>query len=279
MLARALTCFSSLACVIAPASLASAEPQKPSHQSQFVQPVEPEKSAPADAPAQREVFPGVRVDVVSKLVEIDGSIAIDAHRTNDKGQTLVVFLETLVCTRDSKEHESLVVTDAKASQVHAALLLVGLKPGEPGRWEGRREGEKNTLVGIAPKGDAVRVTIAPRNEDGSLGDEVDALEWVVNQRDARPFRAVEPDAALVFAGSKMVKPRRRMIDPERSDQPEVYAGDLEGTIVGLTSFGTETIGVTAMYNPDAGTQEPEWIARGSMPAMNTRVLLRVRPAK
>lgn len=278
MLVRALTHSASLACMIASVSLAGVEPQPASQQTQAAEPAKPAQQAAADSLAPREVFPGVRVDVASKLVEIDGTIAIDAHRTTDKGQRLVVFLETLVCMKDSKEHESLVVTDAKASQVHAALLLVGLKPGEPGRWERRKDGDKNTLVGIAPKGDAVRVTIATKHEDGTLGDEVDALEWVVNQRDARAFRQIEPDAALVFAGSKMVKPRRRMIDPEKSDQPEVYAGDLEGTIVGLTSFGTETIGVTAMYNPDAGTQEPEWIASERLPAVGSKAVVRVRPA-
>lgn len=263
-----------LTCVIALASALAIEPSKPD-----AQPATPLPTGPIDPKPTREVFPGVRVDVASKLVEIDGTVAIDAHRTTDKGQKLVVFLETLVCMKDSKEHESLVVTDAKASQVHAALLLVGLKPGEPGRWERRKEGDKNTLIGVTPKGDAVRVTIAPKRDDGTLGDEVDALEWVLNQRDAKAFCQIEPDAALVFAGSQMVKPRRRMIDPEKTDQPEVYAGDLEGTIVGLTSFGTETIGVTAMYNPDAGMQEPEWIASEKLPTVNTKVLVRIRPAK
>lgn len=263
-------------CVTALASASSIEPSKPDAASQ---PAPAPADTPADPQPMREVFPGVRVDVASKLVEIDGAIPIDAHRTTDKGQKLVVFLETLVCMKDSKEHESLVVTDAKASQVHAALLLVGLKPGEPGRWERRKEGDKNTLVGVAPKGDAVRVTIAPKRDDGTRGDETDALEWVLNQRDAKGFRQIEPDAALVFAGSQMVKPRRRMINPEKTDQPEVYAGDLEGTIVGLTSFGTETIGVTAMYNPDAGTQEPEWIASERLPAVGTKVVVRVRPAR
>lgn len=269
-----------LTCVTALASAPLVEPSKTDAAAQpAAQPATPRLTGPTDPQPVREVFPGVRVDVTTKLVEIDGTIAIDAHRTTDKGQKLVVFLETLVCMKDSKEHESLVVTDAKASQVHAALLLVGLRPGEPGRWERRKEGDKNTLIGVAPKGDGVRVTIAPKRDDGTPGDEVDALEWVVNQRDAKGFRQVEPDAALVFAGSKMVKPRRRMIDPEKTDQPEVYAGDLEGTIVGLTSFGTETIGVTAMYNPDAGTQEPQWIAADTLPTVNTKVLVRIRPAK
>lgn len=238
----------------------------------------PNTPTPTQAPrGMREVFPGVRVDVADKLVEFDGTVPIDAHRVTDKGAKLVVFLETIVCTRDSKEHESLVVTSVKASQVHAALLLIGLKPGAPGKWERKEDEGKKTLVGVPPRGDDVRVTVAEQRGDGTIGPETDVLEWVVDHRDGRGFRVIEPDASLVFAGSAMVRPRRRMIDPENAERPEVYAGDTEGTVVGLTSFGTETIGVTAMYNPDAATQEPQWIAAPSVPKVDTRVVVRVRP--
>lgn len=233
--------------------------------------------APADADTVREVFPGVRVDIRNKLVEIDGTIPIDTHRVNDNGQKLVVFLETLVCMKDSKEHESLVVTDAKASQAHAALLLIGLSPGEPGSWKQERQSGSSRWIGLPPTGSPVQVTIAVRNADGTIGPETDALEWVVDQRDGRTFRQTEPKVAYVFAGSKMVQARRRMIDPEQEPRPEVYAGDLEGTIVGLTSFGTETIGVTAMYSPDTSKEEPRWIASDSLPAVNSKVIVRIRP--
>lgn len=249
------------------ASLAATQPTKPATTAEPQQPAE----------SLREVFPGVRVDVANKLVEIDGTIPIDAHRTNDKGQRLVVFLETLVCMKDSKEHESLVVTDAKASQAHAAMLLIGLAPGAPGSWKQEREGAASKWIGVPPIGSRVAVTVAPKNADGTVGPETDALEWVVDQRDGRTLREIEPGVAYVFAGSKMVQARRRMIDPENQPRPEVYAGDLEGTVVGLTSFGTEAIGVTAMYSPDTAKEEPRWIARETMPDVNSKVIVRIRP--
>jgi hypothetical protein len=262
------------ACLGSIALIAATEPQKPAPASTPAS--APEATPQAPAP-MREVVPGVRVDVTNKLVEIDGTIAIDAHRTNDKGQRLVVFLETLVCMKDSKEHESLVVTDAKASQAHAALLLIGLAPGTPGSWNQEREAEKSKWVGVPPTGSPVRVTIASKNADGAIGPETDALEWVVDQRDGRTFRQIEPGVAYVFAGSKMVQARRRMIDPDNQPRPEVYAGDLEGTVVGLTSFGTEAIGVTAMYSPDTSKEEPRWIASEKLPDVNTKVVVRIRP--
>lgn len=270
MLPLLLACVSSLASA---STLGGNEPLPPQNAPARAT----DNPAHADAPTLREVFPGVRVDVANKLVEIDGTIAIDAHRTSDKGQRLVVFLETLVCMKDSKEHESLVVTDAKASQAHAAMLLIGLTPGAPGSWKQEREDAATKWIGVPPTGSRVLVTIAPKNADGTIGPETDALDWVVDQRDGRTLRQIEPDVAYVFAGSKMVQARRRMIDPENQPRPEVYAGDLEGTVVGLTSFGTEAIGVTAMYSPDTAKEEPRWIARETMPDVNTKVVVRIRP--
>jgi hypothetical protein len=259
------------ACIGAVGLIAATEPTNPA-----ISPTPDPAPQQAQTP-MREVFPGLRVDVATKLVEIDGTIAIDAHRTTDKGQKLVVFLETLVCMKDSKEHESLVVTDVKASQAHAALLLIGLSPGTPGSWRQEREAEKSKWVGVPPTGSPVLVTIAPKHADGTIGPETDALEWVVDQRDSRTFRQIEPGVAYVFAGSKMVQARRRMIDPDDQPRPEVYAGDLEGTVVGLTSFGTEAISVTAMYSPDTSKEEPRWIASENLPKVNTKVVVRIRP--
>ena len=41
------------------------------------------------------------------------------------------WLEQVACMVGTREHESLVVVEAKPSEVHAALLLLGLEPGTP----------------------------------------------------------------------------------------------------------------------------------------------------
>ena len=41
------------------------------------------------------------------------------------------LLELVVCTKNSKEHESIVVMNARPLQVHTALLLLGARPGTP----------------------------------------------------------------------------------------------------------------------------------------------------
>ena len=96
-----------------------------------------------------DAFPYVRVDRAAGVVEFDGIVPIDAHDP----KTPLVFLEEFVCTPDSREYESLVVTKAKPSHVHAALLLAGGLAGKPGewRWAGPPEGRRKPATPTAGK--------------------------------------------------------------------------------------------------------------------------------
>lgn len=206
----------------------------------------------------KEVFPGVRVDVGAGLVEFDGIVPIDAHDP----ETPVVYLEVVACTPDTKEHEALVMTEARPSHVHAALLLIGLEPGAPGGWAW--EGEEVRVV--PPRGDGVEITLEYADERGEIV-RASPEEWVVLVTGARfgaDLGAREP--RWIFAGSVM---RRRA-------EREVYAADETGVLIGLTTFGTETIGWSRVLSPDSTVQEPEWIADAArVPRAGTRVAVRV----
>ena len=53
-----------------------------------------------------------------------------------------------------------------------------------------------------------------------------------------------------------------------------------GTIIGLTTFGSEVIAWSRVISPDSGVQAPEWIADFSKtPPANTRVRVRIRKAE
>jgi hypothetical protein len=205
----------------------------------------------------REIFPHVRLDKENKVVEFDGEVPIDCHNP----KTPRIYLEVTVCTRNSKEHETLVVTDAKPSHVHAALLLAGLKPGKPGSW--RPEG--NDIVRIPPEGDAVEVTIVYRGTDGREV-EIPADEWAINAATGKKL-GEGAAGAWVFAGSRMV--------PYQGH--EFYDADGTGTLIGLTTFGSETVAYTRIFSPESSVDEPEWIADAAgVPGYGTRVVVRVR---
>lgn len=230
-------------------------------------PEKPEVGRPAQhAPAPggpREVFPGVRADVKARIVEFDAEVPIDCHDP----KTPHVYLEVFVCTPDTKEHEALAMTRVRPSHVHAALLACGYAPGRPGSWSWDPDAKQ--LNTHPPTGDALDVFIACR---GPGDQEVEARisDWVVST-DGRRFRASDPDRPgwWVFAGSTTARRAGR----------EVYDADGTGTLVGLTTFGMETIAWRDVLSHEASVQEPEWIADAKLvPRIGTRVVIRIRPA-
>lgn len=220
----------------------------------------PNTEAPSAAPVHppppplREVFPHVRVDAAAGIVEFDGSVPIDAHNA----ETPRVYLEVLACIPDTKEHEALVLTHARPSHVHAALLLCGLEPGTPGRWDW----EGTLIRAIPPTGPRVRVTAAYEREGRTV--EAPLSAWVVDARSGESLEALSGDAALVFAGSRM------------SRRGDMYQADGEGCLIGLSTFGGETVAWPNMFNPDSGVEEPRWIAGPATPPRGTAVRVRVR---
>jgi len=210
----------------------------------------------APAPDPRDVFPHIRVDVGRRLVEIAGEVPIDV-----RGPTPRVYLEVLVCARDTKEHEALVVTDARASHVHGALLLVGLQPGTPGvwRWDGVRP------VATPPTGDGIDVLVAWRDASGQER-EAPLASWAESTSDGATLDAAGDPNGFCFAGSVMA----------RQGGGEVYRADIDGTIVGLTAFGGETVAWRRMESPESGVKTPHWIAKASIPPAGTPVVVRLR---
>lgn len=218
----------------------------------------------------REVFPGVRFDKTGGGVEFDGEIAVDAHSK----ETPNVFLEVIICRADSREHESVVVTKALPSHVHAALLLLGAQPGAPASW---RKDEKGSIVSVPPTGQSVAVTITFVAPSGLLYT-LPVADMVKSQRGGTKL-GVPPKGAsfpttgvdrFVFAGSRFMKVQGA----------ERYAADISGTIVGLCSFGDEPVAWTGVFSPDAATEEPQWMIDATVtPPKGTKVTVRMELAK
>jgi hypothetical protein len=140
--------------------------------------------------------------------------------------------------------------------------MIGLEPGAPGAWrwgEGASRPEAD-----APKGPGVRVTVRPVGGEG-----VEIREWVV-QRDG--VTRLPAEEHLVFAGSIF----RKLGAPGQAR--EVYGADADGTIVGLTAFGAETIAWTGMYHHDTAVEQPAWIADPKhVPKFGTQVDVLIEP--
>ncbi len=242
----------------------------------------PPLSAPAMAARSnlRDLFPHIRADLEARIIEVDGIVPLDCHNP----KTPRVYLEQFVCAPDSKEHESLVMTRALPSHLHAALLAIGLTPGSPGSFE-RDPAAPGGVRALAATGDRLRISVVrePERTGDCTGFNVPMPEpltdWVVHAENGEPFAAhretkigerLGGEPGFVFSGSRMVVHQGR----------EVYDADGAGTIVGLTSFGSEVISWSRTISPDSALDEPVWIADvARVPKMGTPVTLRIEPAR
>ncbi len=204
---------------------------------------------PEETPQQlRELLPGIRV--ADGVVEFGGQIAIDAHHPD----TPDVYLEMFITAPDSREHESLIVTDIKPSNLHAALLAAGFESGAP--LSRGSDGEP-----IPAHGDTLVIEVA--EEQGN--PEFKAItDWVMHVEHKSGIVDDERWAGFVFAGSALTR--------------RGYEADGAGTIASLTSFGNDVIAPTWTVSHLAEIDEPVWIAnRELIPKKGTPVTVRIRP--
>lgn len=206
------------------------------------------------AQAEAQAFPHITINSQERWIELEARVPI----TLDDPDAPFVYLELIACIPDTKEHEVLVVTPARPSHVHAALLLLGLTPGEPGSWAW--DGE--TMTGVPPSGDPVSIELIYTNE---AGERVVSRphEWIVNAHTNEPF----PEGHWVFAGS-------RIVDWQGE---EFYDADGAGVLIGLTTFGSEVLAWPEVISHDSQVEEPVWIANAqTTPALDTPVTVRIR---
>lgn len=254
-----LLCLGVVGCSARPRPRAEVTPPPPEAVSAATVRLATIEPPPEPVSSLRDVFPYVRVNAAQGLVEFDATVCIDAHNP----KTPRVYLEAVACIPDTKEHESLVVTKALPSHVHAALLLLSLQPGKPGTWDW----EGTTITPVPPTGPKVSVT-AEWAQDGRV-HQAPMTDWVINVRDNRSFTAAASEDHFVFAGSQMLS----------KQSGKVYRADGEGCLVGLCTFGGETIAWTRLYSPDTSLEEPQWMADPAhTPPFGTPVVVRISRA-
>jgi hypothetical protein len=218
-------------------------------------PPPPPPPAPAPAPPPiREIFPGVRLDLAARAVEFDGTIV------QGGGDGMVTYLEVLVCRPNSREHESIVMSDVLPSHVHAALLLAGALPGKPGSWT--YDKDTKILTPHPPAGDMVIVTIAWGEPEARTVRPI--AELVRNAKNRSTLASRTP--GFVFAGSALLQ--RRV---ERR-----YAADVSGTIIGLCTFGDEPIAWAEIISHEEAVDDPAWVVDPATPSKGTKVVVRVQ---
>lgn len=169
------------------------------------------KNPPASQPAPEVVRVGqVRVDLKNRQVSFDAEVCLAEGA-----------LEFLLVQWQSKTHESILHTKAKASHIHAGLLMLGLTAGKPARWSGQQMG----AMFLPPGGASLKLKLVWKDADGKL-QSCDAGKWLTGQ-DAQE---IERPEHWIFIGSDILPGGR-------------YWAELDGEIISLTNFASAVIDV------------------------------------
>jgi len=170
--------------------------------------------APAEGPGPGEA---ITIDRVHRTVTVPCRIAPRKLATLKEVYPLEV-VATYPAPRGQKAHETVVVFDVKPSDVHKALVALGLKPGRPALGEGPPAQGREVGVSLVVPGLTGRPRVIPIEKA------------MVDRRTGKPL----PPLKWIFTGSAL-----RQVDPDKDDK--VYGADLSGTLISLFPVTNETV--------------------------------------
>jgi hypothetical protein len=168
------------------------------------------------AAGAQEKKPGLVVDKEKRTIIVPAKIA--PRKIDDPRYKEIYPIEVIAThpfPRGAKAHETVVTVEVKPSDVHKALVDLGLKPGKPAK----ALKEKQT-------GPAVQILL---ETTPGKGRRLPIERFLVDKKTGKPM----PKVKWLFTGSEMVKS-----DP---DKPAVYGADLRGTLIAIFPVTAETV--------------------------------------
>jgi hypothetical protein len=169
-------------------------------------------------------------------------------------------LECLLCRTHTKEHESILSTDADAQVIHAGLLAAGAKSGSPVQYVEK----KGEVVIVPPTGSRIRISIQYEQEGKRVT--VPAQQWIVN---AKTKKNLEDE--WVFAGSQLLPSR-----DEEKKQP-IYAASSDGSYICIYNMPYAMLDLPVNNpnkEPEIRELQPE---TERIPPLQTKVTLILEP--
>jgi len=218
-----------------------------------------EEESPSKDPSTTLTFPGFTVDRESREVRMDATACLDSG-----------ILEYLVCLPETFEHEAIFVTDAKPELLHAALLLIGMKPSPqpPGLeelWWGRALKRADSRVRIEVEWEVAeevhRVNIADMLTNREFGD-----DSMFGGEPPDDEEIEEVQDAWVFTGSFM--------HTNKKTGERFYAANAGGVLVGIWPNPTTVIQYGKRSgNPYRGDRQGMEVNEETVPGKGTKVKL------
>lgn len=191
-----------------------------------------------------------------RSVEFKPGITLNYEKLQVEVQSQVILrrgeLELLAWSKAPvpKEHETILVVDARPSDVYAALGLVGLTPGTPPRFD------TETGKPIPATGDRVDVFVRYRKNGRDVEHSI--CDWAIDKSRETPL-ARRP---WVFCGSHRT-------------ENGAFAADIEGTLVTVVDFPTSLLSLAETHSE---SNADLWLVanRDAIPEEGTPVTLILR---
>jgi hypothetical protein len=162
-------------------------------------------------------------------------------------------LEHLMCLSETKEHESILATDAEPRRIHAGLILVAGEPGHPVRYRPKFQ---------PPEGPAISIELEWTQDGKPL--RAPAKSWI---KDERTGKTLTVD--WVFGGSDLFE------DPDT--KRVIYAAD-GGDLITVANFTGAILDLP--ITSSANDAERTWVADPTkIPPKGTQVTTIFRAVK
>jgi len=217
-------------------------------------------NAALQAALEKLKFPGVTINIQERCVDVDSSVCL--HRGD---------LELVACTKGTKEHESIVAVEAKPMHIHAALLLLGAKPGSPATRQQLGD-QAGRWFDVPPSGGPVDVFLVLKDNGGQwvehpISDFIAPSSRRSDDSSSADRPAKFPTHTFLFAGSVLYGD---------GPGPRRYLSDESGNVISLSTFGDELLCLPAIHSQDA--EALLWqVNAAKLPAVGSNVTLRLRP--
>jgi len=197
---------------------------------------------PATNPAgATDRLPHIHVDVKAKR------ITVECEALN-----VTIPLEFFCVTNGGNEHESVLRTPAKPSDIHFALLMLGLTPGEPATYVPSKQ------MWLPPHGPPLHIRCQYKFNGRAMDVPAYRMMRSIKTRNEMPA------AVWVFDGSRVM--------PDG-----LYAADMTGYVVSICNFDLTMIDVPKMVSNSNETLEWEYNP-DLVPPKGTAVTMVIEPA-
>jgi hypothetical protein len=203
-------------------------------------PAPPKLPEPKGARRLSKDYP-IWIDPHEKAVIVEGQIALREG-----------MLEMFACTRNTKEHESIVSANTKAYLVHTGLVALGAEPGHPVRFQPEY---------IPPAGTEIEVLVRYLDEKGKM-QTARAQDWIKDIHTGKPMAY-----PFVFAGSSFY------VDPDTNKQ---YYQAEHGDFVCVANFGTAMLDIPVKSSMSNEELEFEALTK-KIPPLGAPVQLLFKP--